>query len=285
MRADILKKTKVFFVLSGVCLFFVPVFFSCGLEEYIYIQAPTVLNHAAPTYETEFADRYVAFETKENPNEQPNYDNFLGTAVYYKIYNNYNTMNSRINSIETLSTSTNESAAALQMIDNYGYKPLGLAENYSSPLVEKTGENRKVYIRLTNYYESQSNLNMAMVIVGNDDVGKFEQDASNLYDPVSNPGGYRIYGIPRRTGNRYTFDFGRNIPSSYENAENNVPPETEQNLGDYEESSSVSSASYETSYFVDLFAVGVGEDENFTQYYSNVLHLGSVTIDSESEHN
>lgn len=284
MRADILKKTKVFFVLLSVCLFFVPVFFSCGLEEYIYIQPPTVLNHAAPTYETEFADRYVAFETKENPNEQPNYNNFLGTAVYYKIYNNYSTMESRIKTIESLSNSTNESAAASRMIDTYGYKPLGLAENYSSPLVEKTGVNRKVYIRLTNYYESQSNLNMAMVIVGNDDVGKFEQDSSNLYDSVSNPGGYRIHGIPRRTGNRYTFDFGRNIPSSYENAENNVPPETEQNLGDYDETSNVS-ASYETSYFVDLFAVGVGEDENFTQYYSNVLHLGSITVDSASEHN
>ncbi len=282
MRTDILKKTKSFFVLSGVCLFFVPVFSACGIEEYIYIQAPTVLNHAAPTYETEFAERYFEFTTNEAG--QPNSDNFLGTAVYYKIYNNYSTMQSRVSSIDSLSNSTNESAAASLMIDTYGYKPLGLAENYSSPLVEKTGVNRKVYIRLTNYYESQSNSNMAMVIIGDDDVSKFERDPSDLYDPLSNPGGYRIYGIPRRTGNRYTFDFGRNIPSSYEDAENNVPPETERNLGDYEERSSTSS-SYENSYFVDLFAVGVGEDENFTQYYSNVLHLGSVTVDSESEHN
>lgn len=277
MKVDILKGAKFVFVFFSVCLF---LFSSCGLEEYIYVEGPDSSGRLIyPNYESFSTDRYFEFTTKET--NQP--DRFQGTAIYYKIYNNYSTMNSKASAIDNLNSSTNESAAATRMIDSYGYKELGILDNYSSPLVEDSNENKMVYIRLTNNDQAESNENKAFVIIGDDNIKKFNNDSSDIYDETSNPNGYKVFGIPRRAGNRYTFDFGRSA-SSWDNNENNALPSTEDTIGDYEESNSFSDDDNKV-YYVDLFAVGVAQDDNFVKYYSKVLHLGSVKIDSSSEYN
>ncbi len=276
MKADF-KETVFFSVFLTVCLL---LFNSCGLEEYVYLVGPTTLNHTS-YYTTVSEERYVEFTTAETANSTK--PQFQGTAVYYKIYNNHGTLSSQVSAINSLSTSTNESAAADKMIDTYGYKQLGLNENYNSPLIPNTGENKKVYIRLSNYYEDVSYQNRAIVIIGSENVNKFHADSENVYDAALNPSGYRIQGLPRRAGNSRTFDFGRAKPS-FEGAEFNVPPDGDDGIGDYVKSGSTSE-NYENCYFVALFAVGVGEDENFNPYRSNVLHLGSFTIDTSLENN
>ncbi len=272
-----MRSARAFSVLLFVTLLF---FSGCGLEEYVYIVGPRILNHT-PNHSTEADERYIEFTTEETANSGK--PQFQGTAVYYKIYNNYSEMNTQYSSITSLSSSTNESAAAARMIDSYGYKQLGLSDKYDSPLIENAGANRRIYIRLANYYDKTSNRNKALLIVGNSDVNKFHDNPENVYDSASNPGGYMVRGTPRRVGNKHSFDFGR-TKSSYENAEYNKTPSTDDNMGDFKESSSFSE-NKEGVYYVDLFAVGVGEDENFTRYYSNVLHLGSVAVDSSSEYN
>ena len=129
MKANIEFKKIIYFI-SIICLF---IFNSCGLEDYIYISPPrTVWN--PPEYDTQNILRSITFETNEKENVN---DAFLGTAVYYKIYNKCATMRSRSSSITSLISSTNESASAVKMIESYGYKQLCLNTGLESPLIPK----------------------------------------------------------------------------------------------------------------------------------------------------
>ena len=273
MKANIEKK-KLFLFFSIICLF---LFNGCGLEDYIYIYPPQVINHI-PTYETANADRYFIFQTNEK--EQP--EQFQGTAIYYKIYNKHSTMESRASSITSLISSTNESASAVKMIDTYGYKQLNLSSGLESPLIPKSSDksSQKVYIRLTNYFEEENpQYNKSIVLIGQKNIDDFQK---GTFDDVDKWEPRRNFG-----GNKYTFDFGRGKNSSYENYEFSVVPDNDDEDVEYSDSedTDLTSVNPEDEWYVDLFAVGVGEDENFTQYYSSVLHLGSVAIDASSENN
>nr|MCR5401174.1 hypothetical protein [Treponema sp.] len=89
---------KYLFRFFFICSLFL--FSACGLESYIYIDAPTV-THSTPTYETLPDNSYFEFTTNENSDKPA----FLGTAIYYKIYNNYTTMASQVSSISSLASS------------------------------------------------------------------------------------------------------------------------------------------------------------------------------------
>ncbi len=272
MKTACNKKTKTLLFITG-SLFIFNLFFlnSCGLESYIYLNAPTV-THNFPTYETLADYKYFEFTTMEN-SDQPA---FQGTAVYYKIYNNYSTMASQVSSISSLaSSSTNESAAAAKMIDTYGYKQLGLRKGNDgvtkTPLIERSDSGKqRVYIRLTNFQDSDAF--KAVVKVKPD-------DGSGTYTAEHE------LGIPMRVENRNSFDFGRNDSSKWgDDAERNVLPEENDALGDVNYSSSFSDEE-KNCWYVDLYAVGVGMSEDFVTYYSNVLHLGAVKIDASQEDN
>lgn len=265
MKAAMKKKILLVFGFVFCCLFY---FNSCGLESYIYLNAPTV-THNFPTYETNYDYLYFEFTT----NERSQNDAFQGTAIYYKIYNNYTTMASQVSSISSLSSSsTNESAAAAKMIDSFGYKQLGLKNANGNgiaktPLIDAKGVNQRVYIRLTNYQDSEDF--KAVVKVKNDD-GNSD---------------YTELGIPVRTGNRYTFDFGRRDSMKWGDvSEYNVLPEENDALADVNYSSTFSDEDG-NKWYVNLYAVSVGMSEDFVTYYSNVLHLGAVPIDASIEDN
>ena len=254
MKANVERK-KIILFFSIICLY---LFNGCGIEEYIYIEYPRNVYNPPSYSTTDNVERVFSFDTYEK--DQPN--EFLGTAIYYKIYNKHSRMDSQVSSITSLITSTNESASAIKMIDTLGYKQLCLNTGFESPLISKSEEkkSKKIYIRLSNYYDNE-----AIVQIDGVNIGK-----------------------PRRNfgGNKYTFDFGRGQNSSSENYdEYSVIPNKDDDDVDFvdSEDEDISNAEYE--WYVDLFAVGVGEDENFTQYYSKVLHLGSVAIDVSSEHN
>ena len=232
-------------------------FFGCGLEEYYVLEAPFRIYNT-PNAATTYDNRYFDFETNETGNSSisTSFD-FLGTAVYYKIYNRYESIGSVTSALSSANNSTEYSAAATLLINTYKYRELGTASGTTTPLIASTGVDRRIYIRLTNYQTDP--YRQAKIIVG--------------YTGNSSIAGT---WIPKREGNRNSFDFGRT------GAED---PEPASGDDDYNYSSSGFSSAYPNTYFVDMYAVSVGRDTTYTTYYSKVLHLGTVAIDAASEDN
>ncbi|MBR3542749.1 MAG: hypothetical protein IKN82_03510 [Treponema sp.] len=246
-----MKKNKAFFVpfVLAAALFFT----TCGLDTFYIVDPPTTVIHEPVYTSTDFSANYFNFISAIYTG--PSSFNFLGTAVYYRIYASASTMLSRQSSISAVNTSGDYSAAALRMI-GYGYQQLNTAAGNIQPLISDQGAN--VYIRLCNYGD--------------------ENNPSNEYRALI---GY-IDKTPRRTvsvsGVPKTFDFGRHDNPKYNNPELYALPVS----GDEDfESGTVEN----NKYYVDLYAVAVGRDVTYTTYYSQVLHLGSIPIDASAENN
>ena len=225
-----MKKLNFFNIsIFFVCLFLFP---CCGLEEYYVLEAP-YQKFSSPDASTgssglDFTGTYFGFYTNDSDNSTSSASAFkyMGTAVYYKIYNNYSTMNSQISAVSLISSSTNYSSA-FPRLQSYGYQELGVEGRNVSPLIPASGgKNQKVFIRLTNYQEPAKNSD------------KWKDYAYRAKIVVDNDEKY----IPMRQDN------------------NDI-------------------------YYVALYAVAVGYDNSFTNYYSNVLYLGSVPINAAEEDN
>ena len=241
--------------MSCLCIY---VFAACGIEEVFYLNAPTVAYNQ-PTYETvDYTAKYVAFRTEENQDDGGDYI-FDGTAVYYKIYNNYSTMVTRNSAILSVNTSSNSSAAATRVIETYGYKALGSlsasGKTLGEPLIANANSSRSVYIRLTtngeaNYYTA-TEFTPKIIIGENSDTGVAPEY------------------IPMRNGNSKSFDFGRNGSDGFDTTVAVVPSSSDDDV-------TYGTASSSGTWYVDMYAVSVGHDNSFTQYYSLVLHLGAI---------
>lgn len=252
-----MKLLKLFFFHFFSCiLLFLS---SCGLDEYYEINAPYIRNND-PDYETGYDNRYFSFVTNDSDSgvEAGAGFSFLGTAIYYKIYNNYTTMASDISTIDSLSTSTNYLNAANKVVEGLTYQQLAIenADDYV-PLVKSSSDkkNQAVWIRLMNYQyqEDDPSSNQAF---------RARIEVDNVFK-----------GCPMRVGGVKSFDFGR----TSENEDRNVVPQE----GDVDVRFSSSwSDEDETIWYVNLYAIAVGRDTTYTTYYSNVLHLGSVSINA-----
>ena len=252
-----MKLLKLFFFhfVSCILLFLS----SCGLDEYYEINAPYIRNND-PGYETGYDNRFFSFVTNDSDSgvEAGAGFSFLGTAIYYKIYNNYSVMNSDISTISSLSTSTNYQNAATKVVEGLSYQQLAIEnEDDYIPLIKKSSDNKNqsVWIRLMNYQYQPGDPNSNQAFrarVEIDDTFK---------------------GCPMRVGGDKSFDFGR---TSDDEDRNVVPQE-----GDVDVRFSSSwSDEDETIWYVNLYAIAVGRDTTYTTYYSNVLHLGSVSINA-----
>lgn len=240
--------------LPFLCLF---LFSGCGLTEYYYLNAPTVTYNVPSYTSSDYTTQYFSFLTADNGSVADSGYSVLGTAVYYKIYNNYSTMSSYISAISSLNTKSNGSAAATRMIETYGYKQLGTSSGTVVPLISGAGR-KKVFIRLSNRGNASSHVSgsetdyRAKVIIA----------GSELY-------------VPRRTGNSSSFDFGR---TSENTTLNPVPVNGDEDV-------LYGSASEANKWYIDLYAVSVGQDSSYTTSYSLVLHLGNVMINSSAVDN
>lgn len=268
-----MKKISIFLILFFSCCLFI--FSGCGLDEYYYLDAPiTVYNTSTVdssnyTNQTPYTSAYFDFKPAVFTGNKDGDFIYLGTAVYYKIYNSYTVMNSDISSISSLSSSTNESAA-FASLESKGYKNLRGSADSGVPLVSDKdfGDCTRVYIRLTNYMEREST-DSDYQYKANIVLYKSDNNLSTAYK----------LGVPMRDGKELNFDFGRKYKKGI-NADKYVYPES----GDADTSFS-SSASAENMYYVTMYAVAVGRDNSFTSYYSNVLYLGSVAINASDENN
>ncbi len=239
------------FLLTG-CFLFLTI--SCGLDVVYFIDPPNYPTHK-PEYNSEFAERYFEFKTNES-NSSDDF-NFMGTEIYYKIYSRYDDSSvstdlvSERDSLYSLSVSDNTTTAYTKMTETYGYQKLWCydeeSKSYKDCRVPYTEDSKQVKIRLTDY-----------------------QDVFPSY--IS-------YGdekfLPVRV-NKKSFDFGRN-------GENDAKPEkggTDSDLSytDFD-------SGYENTFYVALFAVAVGRDISYTLYYSNIVYLGCVPVNSLEEDN
>ena len=251
----------IFLSLAVCCLL---LFSGCGLDEYYVVEGPVTSNHTPSVSDTKslgYDMRYFDFITRDSDNAALSGSgfNYLGTAVYYKIYNNYSTMNTASSAITSLNSSTSYSAAADKMIDTYGYRELSTTSGTPSPLIPAGSNDRRIYIRLMNYQDSEYT---AKIIIGyNGDIS-----VAGTSVPLRNISG------------THSFDFGR---TTINPDLNKVPVN-----GDIDVNYSSSFSDTDKKFwYVDLFAVAVGRDTTYTKYYSKVLHLGSVYINTADEDN
>lgn len=245
---------------------------SCGLEEMTILEPPVETLHE-PQYNSEYDTRYFEFRTASNSSSGA--FQYLGTSVYYKIYNSTSTMNSAINAIESRNDSTTGSTAAELLMNTYGYVPLFLDGNETDPLIGSGDDGKRIYIRLSNYQFGNPKLtstdtrNAAKIIVG------FSGDtsAAGSGTPVRH-----VLGPKSR---RKNFDFGRSSAVSYPAVyEHSVKPEDGDDDTQYS-----SSFTKDSTWYVDLFVFAQGRDASYSKSYSKVLHLGCVPIDDSAEDN
>ena len=175
-------------------------------------------------------------------------------------------MDSDITSISTLINSTNYSNAVSRIRETLSYQELGTVkiensqrkETSTNPLISAQGKNRTVYIRLTNYQDTKEF--SARILI----------DKEPLKD-----GAFELY--PSRSGSNKSFDFGR----TEDDKEVNVEP----SQGDVDFVSGTFTDPENKKYYVNMYAIAVGRDTTYTNYYSNALHLGSVSITATEEDN
>lgn len=258
-----MKKLNLFYIsIFCICLFLCP---GCGLETLYYLDAP-FQRQTNPTVSdsgdaASYTEAYFDFYTNENQKVDENLK-YLGTAVYYKIYNSYSTMNSHISSVSSISSSTN-SSSAFPRLQSYGYQELGTKdmngnERNISPLIPAESSNQRVVIRLTNYQEPDQSS------------AEWNEYAYRAKIVINNVEKY----VPMRNDSTKSFDFGRkNSGGDYDKPKSG---EDDVNYG---------TASKDDVYYVTLYAVAVGRDNSFTNYYSNVLYLGSAAINASEEDN
>ena len=248
MSFSLNMKLGVFYVfLSAFLLFFT----GCGLETVHTLNSPSSSIHT-PAYSDggDYSSHYFEFVTAPKPSDLE--ITYLGTSIYYMIYSNSSVMVSRNATISSLNTASNYSAAAERII-SFGYKKLGALGGYSGDSVIKGYDGQVIRIRLTNYGSSSE---FKAVI---------QKKTGSSYEDIA---------IPARIGNYLTFDFGR---TKYD-ARNAVPVSGDEDFYS-------GSFSKKNVYYVDLYAVAEARDMSFSTFYSNVLHLGAVAIDSTLEDN
>lgn len=267
--------TYLLFICSLFC------FNSCGMDVVYYLAAPVTAYNVPTINSANYSDTssnyeysYFSFKTSEVANkeflDESNNFRFDGTAIYYKIYNNYSTMNSDISSVSSKISDTNESSAATYVIDSLKYQQLKASGSNEVPLIKASSNSldRKVYIRLTNYHEKENSLFKSRILVG----GNCESGTTT--DATIN------FGTPRRTGtDDLNFDFGRKYTSGKYNGSYVFPDKDDVDV------KYSSSGSAEGIWYVNMYAIGIGTDESYTTYYTNALHLGAVAISQNAEDN
>lgn len=250
--------------IEAVFFLFSLIFLSCGLDTFYYLEPPKTDGHTTKYTSDDRPQLYFSFLTNEegdNSNYGSSDFSFLGTEVYYKIYNNYSAMVSAQNAVDSLNSSSDVSAAAVNLINSRNYKTLSFSSYSKTPLIPADNDDRYVYIRL-NSISGQDEFSAAVC---------YGASAMEKYDSAS--GAATLIGKPLRnvsSGSGYGFDFNRN------DRQNNPLP-----VSSDEDVSWSSSSSGDGTWYVDMWAVSVGRDSSYSPSYSKLLHLGSISIKEE----
>lgn len=250
---------KIFNYLIFSCLLFFN--YSCGLDTFPYLNEPRSTIHP-PSPDSAYDEAYFDFWTSDASNSGIPDITFTGTDIYYKIFSDSSSLESECNRLQALAgDSSNSSQASTKLIESF--KPLRALNYKSSPLIPAKNFNQRVYIRLTDYQDDSSYAARIVTIESNREENLGNSDKLTIPMRSVNGDSDRSFNFGR--GN----EKGRAESYSYEAIPNSSHPDT----------SGQSSDSY---WYVALFAVSTGVDTTYTNYYSNILYLGAVKIDSNS---
>ncbi len=255
-------------VCSFLILVFALILSACGLDTFYYLDSPLFSTSPVTTDNEELVKNFFSCRTNEESSSGNNhlyFDSssdfrFLGTEIYYKIYNNKNTMLSVESTVDNMiSSTTSYSSAADYLIETKGYKSLKISSGSTPfPLVKATSSpnNRHVYIRLNN---SDNGDFRSAICIGESPMTCYVGGTS------LSVGGVEV--APRRNSNSaHGFDF------STSDEANPVPSDGD---SDVEYSSSATESGV---WFVDMYAVSVGRDATYTNSYSQPYRMGAIKI-------
>lgn len=238
-----MKKVFISFLIV-VCLFIFNT--ACGLDVLYVIESPNANTVLSASLEPN--ERTFKFTTNESVSIEGIM--LVGTDVYYKIYDNLDKLQSDVSYIN--STDNNVSSRDRLISGGKNYKTLGASGYSASPLIKYTGSNRSIEIRLTDYHINSGSPYYSGIWINGENLN----NSQNRVVPIRN--------ISENDRNR--FNFGRDTDSR-------------KPLSD-DSDSNVTSNSEEGIYYVSMFAVTVGHDTAYTNYYSEPAYLGYVKIDS-----
>ena len=247
------SKRKYLFFLGLLCICLVFFNTACGLDEIDVILDDPFLTDNIPKIDSENSMSFFAFSTKKLDDDKIN--NLCKGYIYYKIYNNSSTMQSETGNIESM---INDSArryySATTLIENYSYKELYCAENYSkipqADVFSLDNKSQVIRIRLTNLDDTTDEFSARISVDGT------------------------VKGIPARLNNK-TFDFGRT--GSYDSE----PKKEDDDTRGFSETTTESK-----NYYVVLYGVFSMPAESFEKIiYSPVHYLGAVTINAADLNN
>ena len=256
----------IFTVFAAFASFFS--FSSCGLDNYYYLDPPRSDGHQIQYGDSDESKHYFSCITTEESGSGTNSDYFssssdfvfLGTGIYYKIYNNYSAMQSVESSVNSMISSSDNTytSASEYLIYTKGYKELKISRGVRDPLIGRgsSPEDRYVNIRLTDYGDFPAGIWIS----------------SDGNDVMNDSNALKVDGIsvrPMRSGSTYGFEF------SATDSNNPVPKS-----GDDDVEISAT-ASVEGEWYVDMYAVSVGRDSSYTESYSQPFFMGSVAIRAE----
>lgn len=237
---------------------------SCGLDVIEYYYPPVSIIHSPVVNEDNYIaefdpfENYISFYTNDDDNK--NSTTYLGTDIYYKIYNNINDAMKDKASITNTSTGsplTNESAN--KMINTYGYHKLKKADSSgniinSDCLIPRKSDSNKI----VEIYPSYNAGKPLFTISGE------AQDYIPLRD-ISYTNKYLNFEFKS-----YDTEFN-NRSVYYATSSDEIDSDVKFN----------STASKDNTWYVVFFAVGVGMDYTFNYQYSSVLYLGCLPINDK----
>lgn len=253
---------RLFFICGLVIsLFFVSAsgFSGCGIDTIYVINSPHLAGNEVLYDDEDPANKTFCFRTDED-NSSLQGIIFLGTDVYYKIYQSDSRMKNEVDYLNSLANDEEKSYISADKLrlskgsGGYDYRRLkakkGTSEHVLIPKSSST-DSQLVKIRLTDFSTTYPSI-------------------IDVYPDTGNLSNVHHYGKPVRDipGKVYDFNFGRT------NADNRKP-----DVGDNDFDSE--GTSVDDKYYVALFAVSVGQDSGYEQHYSNIEYLGAVTIKSD----
>lgn len=145
-------------------------FFSCGIDYYIYLY-PVVDRNPDPCTSYENPETYdknnnfFGFRTRDSANSS--ISNYQGYMVYYRIYNNSDTMLSDMNYINNYNSNDDYKANIISYIENRNFKRLYCEnQSFAAPLINKSGSDRTIKIRLVSEQDYGTGITINDVLLG-----------------------------------------------------------------------------------------------------------------------
>lgn len=145
-------------------------FVSCGIDYYIYLY-PVVDRNPDPCTSYENPETYdinnnlFGFRTRDSANSS--ISNYQGYMVYYRIYNNSDTMLSDMNYINNYNSNDDYKANIISYIENRNFKRLYCEnQSFAAPLINKSNSDRTVKIRLVSEQDYGTGITINDVLLG-----------------------------------------------------------------------------------------------------------------------